>query len=169
MGIFWSLLFPLTPVYKTDSFPSLSSYFHIFLSNSQLVKSLMEPFQSSKSSAEILHRQSYHSVARCVAALSSASPKDTAGTVTSLIQQVCECLCACTCQHIYKGPFTENPIKSIFDFLLHLLKTCRYFTKQFYCFHYLKAGLSRVYCRINLLLLLCGNVLTSTCMDGSVQ
>ncbi|XP_015254133.1 PREDICTED: cullin-associated NEDD8-dissociated protein 1-like [Cyprinodon variegatus] len=58
------------------------------LGYSQLVKSLMEPFQSSKSSAEILHRQSYHSVARCVAALSSASPKDTAGSVTSLIQQV---------------------------------------------------------------------------------
>ncbi|KAM4741849.1 cullin-associated NEDD8-dissociated protein 2 [Anableps anableps] len=58
------------------------------LSYSQLLKSLMEPFQSSKSSADILHRQSYLSVARCVAALSSASPKETPGTVTNLIQQV---------------------------------------------------------------------------------
>ncbi|KAM4587734.1 cullin-associated NEDD8-dissociated protein 2 [Odontesthes bonariensis] len=60
------------------------------LGYSQLLKSLTEPFQSSKSSADssILHRQSYHSVARCVAALSSASPKDTPGTVSSLIQQV---------------------------------------------------------------------------------
>ncbi|XP_014851808.1 PREDICTED: cullin-associated NEDD8-dissociated protein 1-like [Poecilia mexicana] len=58
------------------------------LGYSQLLKSLMEPFQSSKSSADALHRQSYHSVARCVAALSSASPKETPGTVASLIQQV---------------------------------------------------------------------------------
>uniref|UniRef100_A0A3B4FNB5 Cullin-associated NEDD8-dissociated protein 1-like n=1 Tax=Pundamilia nyererei TaxID=303518 RepID=A0A3B4FNB5_9CICH len=37
----------------------------------------------SQSSADgsIVHRQSYHSVARCVAALSSASPKETPGTV----------------------------------------------------------------------------------------
>uniref|UniRef100_M4AY56 TATA-binding protein interacting (TIP20) domain-containing protein n=1 Tax=Xiphophorus maculatus TaxID=8083 RepID=M4AY56_XIPMA len=62
----------------------------INLGYSQLLKSLMEPFQSSKSSADVLHRQSYHSVARCVAALSSASPKEMAGTVTSLIQQVCD-------------------------------------------------------------------------------
>ncbi|XP_041836296.1 cullin-associated NEDD8-dissociated protein 2 isoform X1 [Melanotaenia boesemani] len=60
------------------------------LGYSQLLKSLTEPFQSSKSSADssVLHRQSYHSVARCVAALSSASPKDSPGTVSSLIQQV---------------------------------------------------------------------------------
>ncbi|MED6238937.1 Cullin-associated NEDD8-dissociated protein 1, partial [Ataeniobius toweri] len=58
------------------------------LGYSQLLKSLMEPFQSSKTSADVLHRQSYHSVARCVAALSSASPKETPGTVTNLIQQV---------------------------------------------------------------------------------
>ncbi|CAG5977970.1 unnamed protein product [Menidia menidia] len=60
------------------------------LGYSQLLKSLTEPFQSSKSSVDssVLHRQSYHSVARCVAALSSASPKDTPGTVSGLIQQV---------------------------------------------------------------------------------
>ncbi|XP_012738373.2 cullin-associated NEDD8-dissociated protein 2 [Fundulus heteroclitus] len=58
------------------------------LGYSQLLKSLVEPFQSSKSSADILHRQSYYSVARCVAALCSASPKETPATVTSLLQQV---------------------------------------------------------------------------------
>uniref|UniRef100_A0AAX7VXW5 TATA-binding protein interacting (TIP20) domain-containing protein n=1 Tax=Astatotilapia calliptera TaxID=8154 RepID=A0AAX7VXW5_ASTCA len=53
------------------------------LSYSQLLKSLMEPFHRSQSSADgsIVHRQSYHSVAHCVAALSSASPKETPGTV----------------------------------------------------------------------------------------
>ncbi|XP_037535620.1 cullin-associated NEDD8-dissociated protein 2 [Nematolebias whitei] len=60
------------------------------LGYSQLLKSLMEPFQSVKSSADssVLHRQSYHSVARCVAALSSASPRDTPSTVSALIQQI---------------------------------------------------------------------------------
>ncbi|XP_044205521.1 cullin-associated NEDD8-dissociated protein 2 [Thunnus albacares] len=60
------------------------------LSYSQLLKSLTEPFHSSPSSADssVIHRQSYHSVARCVAALSSACPKETPGTVTSLIQEV---------------------------------------------------------------------------------
>ncbi|XP_047440069.1 cullin-associated NEDD8-dissociated protein 2 [Mugil cephalus] len=60
------------------------------LGYSQLLKSLTEPFHSSGPSADssIVHRQSYHSVARCVAALSSASPKETPGTVASLIQEV---------------------------------------------------------------------------------
>lgn len=57
------------------------------LGYSQLLKSLMEPFHSSQCFADI-HRQSYHSVARCVAALSTACPKDTPGTVSSLIQEV---------------------------------------------------------------------------------
>lgn len=54
---------------------------------SQLLKSLMEPFHSSQCLADI-HRQSYLSVARCVAALCSACPKETPGTVSSLIQEV---------------------------------------------------------------------------------
>ncbi|XP_051804068.1 cullin-associated NEDD8-dissociated protein 2 [Acanthochromis polyacanthus] len=60
------------------------------LGYSQLLKSLTEPFHSPQSSADgsIIHRQSYHSVARCVAALSSASPKETPGTVAGLIQEV---------------------------------------------------------------------------------
>uniref|UniRef100_A0A3B4WWD4 TATA-binding protein interacting (TIP20) domain-containing protein n=1 Tax=Seriola lalandi dorsalis TaxID=1841481 RepID=A0A3B4WWD4_SERLL len=59
------------------------------LGYSQLLKSLTEPFHSSPSSADggVIHRQSYLSVARCVAALSSACPKETAGTVSGLIQE----------------------------------------------------------------------------------
>uniref|UniRef100_A0AAQ5XTX0 TATA-binding protein interacting (TIP20) domain-containing protein n=1 Tax=Amphiprion ocellaris TaxID=80972 RepID=A0AAQ5XTX0_AMPOC len=53
------------------------------LGYSQLLKSLTEPFHSPQSPADgsVIHRQSYHSVARCVAALSSASPKETPSTV----------------------------------------------------------------------------------------
>ncbi|XP_041807134.1 cullin-associated NEDD8-dissociated protein 2 isoform X2 [Chelmon rostratus] len=60
------------------------------LGYSQLLKSLTDPFHSSHSSADssIIHRQSYHSVARCVAALSSACPRETAGTVAGLMQEV---------------------------------------------------------------------------------
>ncbi|XP_071351490.1 cullin-associated NEDD8-dissociated protein 2 [Trachinotus anak] len=60
------------------------------LGYSQLLKSLTEPFHSSPSSADggVIHRQSYLSVARCVAALSSSCPKETPATVSSLIQQV---------------------------------------------------------------------------------
>ncbi|XP_008303875.1 cullin-associated NEDD8-dissociated protein 1-like [Stegastes partitus] len=62
------------------------------LGYSQLLKSLTEPFHSPQSSADggVIHRQSYHSVARCVAALSSASPKETPATVAGLIQEVCD-------------------------------------------------------------------------------
>uniref|UniRef100_A0A4W6DC61 TATA-binding protein interacting (TIP20) domain-containing protein n=1 Tax=Lates calcarifer TaxID=8187 RepID=A0A4W6DC61_LATCA len=61
------------------------------LGYSQLLKSLTEPFHSSPSSVDGggVHRQSIHSVARCVAALSSACPKETPGTVAGLIQEVC--------------------------------------------------------------------------------
>ncbi|XP_058488198.1 cullin-associated NEDD8-dissociated protein 2 [Solea solea] len=57
---------------------------------SQLLKSLTEPFHRSHSSMDggVIHRQSYHSVACCVGALSSACPKETPGTVSSLIQEV---------------------------------------------------------------------------------
>uniref|UniRef100_A0A8C6UKJ0 Cullin-associated and neddylation-dissociated 2 (putative) n=1 Tax=Neogobius melanostomus TaxID=47308 RepID=A0A8C6UKJ0_9GOBI len=57
------------------------------LGYSQLLKSLMGPFHSTQCLADI-HRQSYHSVARCVAALCSICPKETPGTVSSFIQEV---------------------------------------------------------------------------------
>uniref|UniRef100_A0A8D3CSA6 TATA-binding protein interacting (TIP20) domain-containing protein n=1 Tax=Scophthalmus maximus TaxID=52904 RepID=A0A8D3CSA6_SCOMX len=56
---------------------------------SQLLRSLTEPFHSSPSSdGVVVHRQSYRSVARCVAALTSACPKETPATVSGLIQEV---------------------------------------------------------------------------------
>ncbi|XP_040890883.1 cullin-associated NEDD8-dissociated protein 2 [Toxotes jaculatrix] len=60
------------------------------LGYSQLLKSLTEPFHSSRSSADsgVIHRQSFHSVARCVAALSSACPKETPGSVAGFIQEI---------------------------------------------------------------------------------
>ncbi|XP_027135040.1 cullin-associated NEDD8-dissociated protein 2 [Larimichthys crocea] len=57
------------------------------LGYSQLLKSLTDPFHSSTDTS-IIHRQSYHSVARCVAALASVCPKEAPGTVASLIQEV---------------------------------------------------------------------------------
>uniref|UniRef100_A0A8C7ZUI9 TATA-binding protein interacting (TIP20) domain-containing protein n=1 Tax=Oryzias sinensis TaxID=183150 RepID=A0A8C7ZUI9_9TELE len=59
------------------------------LGYSQLMKALMEPFQSPPPESSALHRQSYVSAARCVAALASASPKESPATVAGLIQQVC--------------------------------------------------------------------------------
>ncbi|XP_036955842.1 cullin-associated NEDD8-dissociated protein 2 isoform X1 [Acanthopagrus latus] len=58
------------------------------LGYSQLLKSLTDPFHSSQADAAVIHRQSYHSVARCVAALSSACPKETPATVAGLMKEV---------------------------------------------------------------------------------
>ncbi|KAM7006274.1 cullin-associated NEDD8-dissociated protein 2 isoform 1-T1 [Tautogolabrus adspersus] len=57
---------------------------------SQLLKALMDPFQRSQCSVDgsVLHRQSFLSVARCVAALCSSCPKETPGTVSALLQEV---------------------------------------------------------------------------------
>ncbi|XP_068578375.1 cullin-associated NEDD8-dissociated protein 2 [Cebidichthys violaceus] len=56
------------------------------LGYSQLLKSLTDPFHGSQSS--LIHRQSYQSVARCVAALSSSCPSETPATVARLLQEV---------------------------------------------------------------------------------
>uniref|UniRef100_A0A4W4HM86 TATA-binding protein interacting (TIP20) domain-containing protein n=1 Tax=Electrophorus electricus TaxID=8005 RepID=A0A4W4HM86_ELEEL len=54
-----------------------------------LIKALTAPFYKAKSADSMsVHRQSYYSVAKCVAALSSACPKEASGTVTNLIQEV---------------------------------------------------------------------------------
>ncbi|XP_033939954.1 LOW QUALITY PROTEIN: cullin-associated NEDD8-dissociated protein 2 [Pseudochaenichthys georgianus] len=63
------------------------------LGYSQLLKSLTDPFHlpsssSSSSSSPLIHRQSYLSVSRCVAALSSSCPKETPSTVNGLLQEV---------------------------------------------------------------------------------
>ncbi|XP_042366603.1 LOW QUALITY PROTEIN: cullin-associated NEDD8-dissociated protein 1-like [Plectropomus leopardus] len=58
------------------------------LGYSQLLKSLTDPFHSSSADSNIIHRQSYQSVARCVAALTSSCPKETPATVAGLLQEV---------------------------------------------------------------------------------
>ncbi|KAM3878341.1 cullin-associated NEDD8-dissociated protein 2 [Diretmus argenteus] len=64
------------------------------LGYSQLLEGLTGPFhcsqshQSHQADGLAIHRQSYHSVARCVAALSSACPKETPGMVAGLVQEV---------------------------------------------------------------------------------
>uniref|UniRef100_A0A8C9YJ37 TATA-binding protein interacting (TIP20) domain-containing protein n=1 Tax=Sander lucioperca TaxID=283035 RepID=A0A8C9YJ37_SANLU len=59
------------------------------LGYSQLLKSLTDPFHRSQSSdSTIIHRQSYQSVARCVAALSASCSKETPATVAGLMQEV---------------------------------------------------------------------------------
>uniref|UniRef100_A0A8C3AHQ8 TATA-binding protein interacting (TIP20) domain-containing protein n=1 Tax=Cyclopterus lumpus TaxID=8103 RepID=A0A8C3AHQ8_CYCLU len=55
------------------------------LGYSQLLKALTDPFHSSQSS--LLHRQSYQSVARCVAALCSSCPSEAPATVAGLLQE----------------------------------------------------------------------------------
>ncbi|KAM8915567.1 cullin-associated NEDD8-dissociated protein 1-like isoform 1-T2 [Spinachia spinachia] len=56
------------------------------LGYSQFVKSLTDPFHTSQSS--LLHKQSYQSVARCVAALASSCPSQTTATVAGLLHEV---------------------------------------------------------------------------------
>ncbi|XP_029630126.1 cullin-associated NEDD8-dissociated protein 2 isoform X3 [Salmo trutta] len=55
-----------------------------------LLKALTGPFHGSGKATDPTptHRQSYYSVARCVAALSSVCPKEASGMVTSFIQEV---------------------------------------------------------------------------------
>uniref|UniRef100_A0A4W5R0C0 Cullin-associated and neddylation-dissociated 2 (putative) n=1 Tax=Hucho hucho TaxID=62062 RepID=A0A4W5R0C0_9TELE len=55
-----------------------------------LLKALTGPFHGSGKTTDPtpMHRQSYYSVARCVAALSSVCPKEASGMVTSFIQEV---------------------------------------------------------------------------------
>ncbi|XP_062419872.1 cullin-associated NEDD8-dissociated protein 1 [Pungitius pungitius] len=55
------------------------------LGYSQLLKSLTDPFHTSQSS--LLHKQSYQSVARCVAALASSCPSQTPAMVSGLLQE----------------------------------------------------------------------------------
>ncbi|XP_062441137.1 cullin-associated NEDD8-dissociated protein 1-like isoform X3 [Rhea pennata] len=57
---------------------------------SELMKHLNAPIYSSGSAGAsvTLHKQAYHSVAKCVAALSSACPKEAPGVVNQFIQDV---------------------------------------------------------------------------------
>ncbi|NXI39912.1 CAND1 protein, partial [Galbula dea] len=57
---------------------------------SELMKQLTSPIYSSDSSGTsvTLHKQAYYSVAKCVAALSSACPKEASATVNQFVQDV---------------------------------------------------------------------------------
>ncbi|KAJ7999313.1 hypothetical protein DPEC_G00193090 [Dallia pectoralis] len=63
-----------------------------------LLKALTGPFHGSGKTADPIHRQCYHNVARCVAAISSVCPKEASGMVTSFIQEV-------------KNPNSPEPIR----------------------------------------------------------
>uniref|UniRef100_A0A672S5L2 Cullin-associated NEDD8-dissociated protein 1-like n=1 Tax=Sinocyclocheilus grahami TaxID=75366 RepID=A0A672S5L2_SINGR len=74
----------------------LSEFFQVLVATkannmgySDLLKALRGPFYDSKSTDSMsVHKQSYYSVAKCVAALSMACPKEASGVVTNLIQEV---------------------------------------------------------------------------------
>uniref|UniRef100_A0A8C1RUR3 Cullin-associated and neddylation-dissociated 2 (putative) n=1 Tax=Cyprinus carpio TaxID=7962 RepID=A0A8C1RUR3_CYPCA len=74
----------------------LSEFFQVLVATkannmgySDLLKALRGPFYDSKSTDSMsMHKQSYYSVAKCVAALSMACPKEASGVVTNLIQDV---------------------------------------------------------------------------------
>ncbi|NXI58463.1 CAND1 protein, partial [Chloroceryle aenea] len=60
------------------------------MGHSELMKQLTAPVypSSSAGASATLHKQAYHSVAKCVAALSSACPKEAPATVNQFIQDV---------------------------------------------------------------------------------
>uniref|UniRef100_A0A8C2DUM3 Cullin-associated and neddylation-dissociated 2 (putative) n=1 Tax=Cyprinus carpio TaxID=7962 RepID=A0A8C2DUM3_CYPCA len=74
----------------------LSEFFQVLVATkannmgySDLLKALRGPFYDAKSTDSMsMHKQSYYSVAKCVAALSMACPKEASGVVTNLIQDV---------------------------------------------------------------------------------
>uniref|UniRef100_A0A671PRT6 Cullin-associated NEDD8-dissociated protein 1-like n=1 Tax=Sinocyclocheilus anshuiensis TaxID=1608454 RepID=A0A671PRT6_9TELE len=80
----------------TRALNSLLEFFQVLVATkannmgySDLLKALRGPFYDSKSADSMsMHKQSYYSVAKCVAALSMACPKEASGVVTNLIQEV---------------------------------------------------------------------------------
>uniref|UniRef100_A0A8B9JT75 Cullin-associated and neddylation-dissociated 2 (putative) n=1 Tax=Astyanax mexicanus TaxID=7994 RepID=A0A8B9JT75_ASTMX len=85
-----------SPLLQGGALSSIVEFFHALVltkaSNtgySDLMKALTGPFYKSKSPDSLsVHRQSYYSVAKCVAALSSSCPKEASGTVANFIQEV---------------------------------------------------------------------------------
>ncbi|XP_051551016.1 cullin-associated NEDD8-dissociated protein 1-like [Myxocyprinus asiaticus] len=69
------------------------------MSYNDLLKALKGPYYEAKSFDSMsVHKQSYYSVAKCVAALSTACPKEASVVVTNLIQEV-------------KNPKKSEPVK----------------------------------------------------------
>uniref|UniRef100_A0A672QHV5 Cullin-associated NEDD8-dissociated protein 1-like n=1 Tax=Sinocyclocheilus grahami TaxID=75366 RepID=A0A672QHV5_SINGR len=84
----------------------LSEFFQVLVATKttnmgygDLLKGLRGPFYDFKSTDSMsVHKQSYYSVAKCVAALSMACPKEASGVVTNLIQEV-------------KNPKSSEPVR----------------------------------------------------------
>uniref|UniRef100_A0A9J8CVB2 Cullin-associated and neddylation-dissociated 2 (putative) n=1 Tax=Cyprinus carpio carpio TaxID=630221 RepID=A0A9J8CVB2_CYPCA len=85
-----------SPLLQGGALNSLLEFFQVLVATkannmgySDLLKALRGPFYDSKSTDSMsMHKQSYYSVAKCVAALSMACPKEASGVVTNLIQDV---------------------------------------------------------------------------------
>ncbi|XP_051766972.1 cullin-associated NEDD8-dissociated protein 2 [Ctenopharyngodon idella] len=85
-----------SPLLQGGALNSILEFFQVLVATkannmgySDLLKALRGPFYDSKSSDSMsVHKQSYYSVAKCVAALSTACPKEASAVVTNLIQDV---------------------------------------------------------------------------------
>lgn len=85
-----------SPLLQGGALSSILEFFQVLVATksnnmgySDLLKALRGPFYDSKSTDSMsVHKQSYYSVAKCVAALSTVCPKEASGVVTNLIQEV---------------------------------------------------------------------------------
>nr|XP_055072782.1 cullin-associated NEDD8-dissociated protein 2 [Misgurnus anguillicaudatus] len=85
-----------SPLLQGGALNSILEFFKVLvatkannMSYNDLLKALKGPFYETKSFDSMsVHKQSYYSVAKCVAALSTACPKEASGVVTNLIQEV---------------------------------------------------------------------------------
>ncbi|XP_053530044.1 cullin-associated NEDD8-dissociated protein 2 [Ictalurus punctatus] len=85
-----------SPLLQGGALGSIVEFFQVLVltkasntSYSDLVKALTGPFYKAKSADSMpIHRQSYYSVAKCVAALSSVCPKEASGTINNLTLEV---------------------------------------------------------------------------------
>ncbi|KAK7137279.1 hypothetical protein R3I93_017381 [Phoxinus phoxinus] len=85
-----------SPLLQGGALNSILEFFQVLVATksnnmgySDLLKALRGPYSDSKSTDSMsVHKQSYYSVAKCVAALSTVCPKEASGVVTSLIQEV---------------------------------------------------------------------------------
>ncbi|KAH0630206.1 hypothetical protein JD844_012933 [Phrynosoma platyrhinos] len=71
-----------------DFFQALVVTKTVNMSYGELMKQLTNPIYSSSGVSASLHKQAYHSVAKCVAALSSVCPKEAPGVVNQFVQDV---------------------------------------------------------------------------------
>ncbi|XP_062977493.1 cullin-associated NEDD8-dissociated protein 1-like [Elgaria multicarinata webbii] len=71
-----------------DFFQALVVTKTVNMNYAELLKQLTGPIYSSSPGGVSLHKQAYHSVAKCVAALSSVCPKEAPGVVSQFIQDV---------------------------------------------------------------------------------